>query len=61
VNLLDVGPVTYPAYQSTTTGLRSDECDDALEAFGKWQNEQWKRNADYAWQKAKLDMESELA
>jgi uncharacterized protein len=39
VNLLDVGPVTYPAYQSTTTGLRSDECDDALEAFGKWKQE----------------------
>ena len=39
VNLLDVGPVTYPAYEATTTGLRSGECDDAMQAFAKWQKE----------------------
>lgn len=37
VNLLDVGPVTYPAYQATTTGLRSGECQDAFEARDAWQ------------------------
>ncbi len=31
VKLFDVGPVTYPAYEGTTTGLRSD--DDASEAM----------------------------
>jgi HK97 family phage prohead protease len=36
VNLLDVGPVTYPAYQATTTGLRSGECSDAFEAREAW-------------------------
>lgn len=39
VNLLDVGPVTYPAYQATTTGLRSGDCDDAFEARDAWRNE----------------------
>lgn len=33
VDLYDVGPVTYPAYESTTTGFRSGDCDDAIEAI----------------------------
>lgn len=37
VDLLDVGPVTYPAYQATTTGIRSGDCEDAFEARNAWQ------------------------
>jgi HK97 family phage prohead protease len=40
VDLFDVGPVTYPAYEGTTTGLRSGECDDALKARDAWAAEQ---------------------
>ncbi len=39
VNLYDVGPVTYPAYESTTTGLRSGDCADAFEAHNAWRKE----------------------
>jgi HK97 family phage prohead protease len=40
VDLFDVGPVTYPAYEGTTTGLRSRECDDAIKARDEWLQEQ---------------------
>lgn len=40
VDLYDVGPVTYPAYESTTTGLRSGDCADAFEAHNSWRKEQ---------------------
>lgn len=43
VRLFDVGPVTYPAYSATTTGLRSDN-DSAKESFDRWRNENM-RNA----------------
>lgn len=37
VALYDVGPVTYPAYEATTTGIRSlGIADDAIEARNKW-------------------------
>lgn len=36
VDLFDVGPVTYPAYEGTTTGLRSGDCSDAFEAVNEW-------------------------
>ncbi len=39
VDLFDVGPVTYPAYESTTTGLRSGDCADAFEAHNEWRKE----------------------
>ena len=39
VNLYDVGPVTYPAYEGTTTGLRSGDASDAHEARDAWQRE----------------------
>lgn len=39
VDLYDVGPVTYPAYESTTTGLRSGDCADAFEAHNQWRKE----------------------
>jgi HK97 family phage prohead protease len=39
VDLFDVGPVTYPAYEGTTTGLRSGECEDAFEAANEWRRE----------------------
>lgn len=38
VRLLDVGPVTYPAYESTTAGVRSaDEAKDAAEQLLAYQ------------------------
>jgi phage head maturation protease len=40
VDLFDVGPVTYPAYEGTTTGLRSGEGEDAIAARAQWQQEQ---------------------
>ena len=55
VELFDVGPVTYPAYHATTTGLRSDEL--------KRERELW-RQAESGWrerwlklQKLKADIE----
>lgn len=39
VDLYDVGPVTFPAYEGTTTGMRSGECDDAIEARDVWRKE----------------------
>jgi len=39
VSLLDVGPVTYPAYEGTSTALRSGECQDAIEARKAWSTE----------------------
>jgi HK97 family phage prohead protease len=36
VDLYDVGPVTFPAYEGTTTGMRSGDCDDAIEARKQW-------------------------
>jgi HK97 family phage prohead protease len=36
VDLYDVGPVTFPAYEGTTTGMRSGDCDDAIEARAQW-------------------------
>lgn len=37
VELFDVGPVTYPAYESTTAGVRSvDGVEEARAAFAKW-------------------------
>lgn len=38
VQLYDVGPVTYPAYESATTGVRSAE--DSAEIIAEW--EAWK-------------------
>ena len=39
VDLFDVGPVTYPAYEGTTTGMRSGDCEDAFEARNQWRKE----------------------
>ena len=36
VDLFDVGPVTYPAYEATSVGLRSGDCKDAFEAVNAW-------------------------
>lgn len=36
VDLYDVGPVTFPAYEATSTGLRSGDCADAFEAHNAW-------------------------
>lgn len=37
VQLLDVGPVMEPAYHGTTTGMRSENCDKAIEEFAEFQ------------------------
>lgn len=39
VELLDVGPVTYPAYKATTSGLRCEDGKDAQEAREQWRKE----------------------
>jgi HK97 family phage prohead protease len=39
VDLYDVGPVTYPAYEGTTTGVRSGDCSDAFDAVNDWRKE----------------------
>ena len=36
VDLYDVGPVTFPAYEGTTTAVRSGDCGDAIEARDQW-------------------------
>lgn len=39
VDLYDAGPVTYPAYEGTTTAMRSGDCDDAIKARDQWRAE----------------------
>jgi HK97 family phage prohead protease len=49
VDLYDVGPVTFPAYEATTTALRSGDAADALTARDAWRAEkavQRQREAD---------------
>ena len=38
VELFDVSPVTYPAYEGTTTGIRLDSSDDAVAAREAWRS-----------------------
>lgn len=40
VDLLDTGPVVFPAYTSTTTGTRAGDCADAFEARDEWRKRQ---------------------
>jgi HK97 family phage prohead protease len=45
--LYDVGPVTFPAYESTTAGVRSrGDVDEAREAWKHWHVTQSKRQAE---------------
>lgn len=39
VDLFDTGPVTFPAYEATTTGLRSGDAADAIAARDKWRKD----------------------
>lgn len=39
VDLGDVGPVTYPAYEATTADLRSSACEGASEARDGWRKQ----------------------
>lgn len=39
VRLYDVGPVTYPAYEGTTTGVRSGDSSEARRSHDAWQAE----------------------
>lgn len=43
VDLYDVSPVVFPAYEGTTTGLRSGDAADALAARDAWRAEQANR------------------
>lgn len=36
VQLLDVSPVTYPAYKATTAGMRADDCGEARRMHEEW-------------------------
>ena len=40
VNLFDVGPVTYPAYEATTTGLRNEGGDESERSLAEWRRHQ---------------------
>jgi len=41
VDLIDVGPVVFPAYKSTTAGLRAEgPLDEARAAYARWQQRQ---------------------
>ncbi len=55
VDLYDTGPVTFPAYEGTTTGMRSGDCDDAIEAAAQWRAEQAKMQRDFIIRKMELD------
>lgn len=52
VTLYDVGPVTYPAYSATTTGLRSDDQIANL----RQERDLWLK-ADHAWRKRWLKLQ----
>jgi len=43
VRLFDVGPVTYPAYESTTTAVRNCDANGAREARESWAKSESKR------------------
>jgi HK97 family phage prohead protease len=60
VDLLDVGPVTYPAYKATTAGMRSGECEDAFEARDAWQREQTAQAVAVRLRTISLDTENSL-
>lgn len=54
VDLYDVGPVTFPAYESTTAGVRSkDESRDARESLNKFREERSDELDIYLMQRAK--------
>lgn len=36
VNLIDVGPVTFPAYTGTTAGMRSHDAESIRQEFEQW-------------------------
>lgn len=39
VRLFDVSPVTYPAYESTSTGVRNEDLMEVRSAYGNWKRE----------------------
>ncbi len=54
VELLDVGPVTYPAYDSTTAGVRSaEDAKDAIAGLREYQSRQ--RDVEVRLRQIKLD------
>jgi uncharacterized protein len=60
VELLDVGPVTFPAYASATAGIRSDETPEHLtEARADWHRHRASQPPDYLAEE--LEMQTALA
>jgi HK97 family phage prohead protease len=54
VELLDVSPVTYPAYGSTSAGVRADGItDEARSSFDKWNGERRMRATEWARQRVR--------
>lgn len=61
VDLYDVGPVTYPAYEATTAGLRSGDCSDAFEAVNEWRKQQEAESVAVRLRTISLDSETAIA
>ncbi len=60
VELFDCGPVTYPAYESTTTGVRSSgEADEARASHAAWKAERAKEKEAVSVRKRILEIELE--
>ena len=56
VELFDVGPVTYPAYENTTTGVRSQtEKSDARTAYAAWKSSIATKRANQMIQNRRID------
>ena len=36
VEMFDIGPVSFPAYEASTTGVRSEDCADARASYERW-------------------------
>jgi HK97 family phage prohead protease len=61
VDLYDVGPVTFPAYEGTTTAMRSGDCEDAVEARESWRNEREQEQVKVRSRIISLDNEMQIA
>lgn len=54
VDLIDVGPVTFPAYEATTSATRSGDADDCIAALKEYREKRQERLKGYADRAASL-------